>query len=75
MRRNLSIFISVKLPNTPHNVKYKVFKILVFPVPVNESSPHATQLFDVNDYFIISSNNQFHTALLQSALNQCQGGN
>ena len=45
MRRNLSIFISVKLPITPHNVRYKVFKILAFPVPVNESSPHATQLF------------------------------
>jgi hypothetical protein len=43
MRRNLSIFISVKLPITPHNVRYKVFKILAFPVPVNESSPHATQ--------------------------------
>ena len=73
MRRNLSIFISVKLPITPHNVRYNVFKILVFPVPVNESSPHATQLFDVNDYFVISSNHQFHTALSQSALNQCQG--
>ena len=75
MRRNLSIFISVKLPITPHNVRYKVFKILAFPVPVNESSPHATQLFDVNDYFIISSNRQFYTTLAQSALNQCQGRN
>lgn len=73
MRRNLSIFISVKLPITPHNVIHKVFKILAFPVPVNESSPHATQLFDINDYFIISSNHQFHTTLTQSALNQCQG--
>jgi hypothetical protein len=73
MRRNLSIFISVKLPITPHNVRYKVFKILAFPVPVNESSPHATQLFDVNDYFIISSNQQFYTTLSQSALNQCRG--
>jgi hypothetical protein len=69
MRRNLSIFISVKLTITPHNVRYKVFKILAFPVPVNESSPHATQLFDVNEYFIISSNQQFHTTLSQSALN------
>ena len=43
MRRNLSIFISVKLTITPHNVRYKVFKILAFPVPVNVSSPHATQ--------------------------------
>lgn len=50
-----------------------MFKILAFPVPVNESSPHATQLFDINDYFIISSNHQFHTTLTQSALNQCQG--
>ena len=73
MRRNLSIFISVKLTITPHNVRHKVFKILAFPVPVNESSPHATQLFDVNDYFIISSNQQFHTTLSQSALNQCRG--
>ena len=73
MRRNLSIFISVKLPITPHNVRYKVFKILAFPVPVNESSPHATQLFDANDYFIISSNQQLYTTLSQSALNQCQG--
>ena len=52
-----------------------MFKILAFPVPVNESSPHAIQLFDVNDYFIISSNQQFYTTLVQSALNQCQGWN
>ena len=50
MRRNLSIFISFKLTITPHNVRYKVFKILTFTFPVNESSPHATQLFDVNDH-------------------------
>ena len=73
MRRNLSIFISFKLTITPHNVRYKVFKILAFTFPVNESSPHATQLFDVNDYFIISSNQQSYTTLSQSALNQCQG--
>jgi hypothetical protein len=41
MRRNLSIFISVKLPITPHNVRYKVYK--AFSVPVNESSPHTTR--------------------------------
>ena len=52
-----------------------MFKILAFPVPVNESSPHATQLFVVNDYFIISSNQQSYTTLSQSALNQCQGRN
>ena len=74
MRRNLSIFISVKLTITPHNVRYKVFKNLTFPALVNESSPHATQLFDVNDYFI-SSNQQFHTTLAQAALNQCRGRN
>ena len=28
---------------------------------------------DVNDYFIISSNQQFHTTLSQSALNQSHG--
>jgi hypothetical protein len=51
------------------------FVILSAPVSVNESLPHATQLFDVNDYFIISSNQQFYTTLAQSAINQCQGRN
>jgi hypothetical protein len=45
MRRNLSIFISIKLPITPHNVRYKVFKILAFPVPVNESITYFLNLF------------------------------
>jgi hypothetical protein len=56
MRRNLSIFISVKLTITPHNVRYKVFKILTFPVPVNESSPHVND--HQNNNFIQRYHNQ-----------------
>lgn len=72
-RRNNSLFVAMKFPICSQNVLYKAYKILSYPVPINDTSNDATMLTDVNDFFIISSNHQFHTSLDKSALTQCVG--
>ena len=72
-RRSHSVFISLKFPITFHKEPFKLYKILSFPVPINDTSRDATQIVDINDYFLISADERYHVSLPRSTINQCVG--
>lgn len=72
-RGSHSVFISLKFPITFHKQPFKLCKILSFPVPINNNSRNATQIVDINDYFLISADERYHVSLPRSTINQCIG--
>jgi hypothetical protein len=71
IRRNHSVFISLEFPITFHKEPFKLYKILSFSVPINDTSRDATQIVDINDYFLISADEHYHVSLPRSTINQC----
>ena len=72
-RYNNSLFITIKLPISAHKSNLKLFDVKSFPVPINNTSPQATQLLDLPSNFAISADQQFYTMLGDSELNRCKG--
>ena len=72
-RRSHSVFISLKFPVTFHKELFKLYKILSFPVPINDTSRDAAHIVDINDYFLISADERYHVSLPRSTINQCLG--
>jgi hypothetical protein len=65
------VFISLEFPITFHKEPFKLYKILSFSVPINDTSRDATQIVDINDYFLISADEHYHVSLPRSTINQC----
>lgn len=72
-KKDNSLFITLKLPITSFKHTLQLFKIISLPVPINETSTHATQILNVPDYFVISSDHQFYLTLAEYELLACQG--
>lgn len=45
-RSNNSLYITVTFPITSSSISYDVYQVLAFPVPLNESTTHASMLMD-----------------------------
>ena len=71
-RHGLKLFVSVKFPISPFSQPLSLFKSLSFPVPVNDTSNHATQLLNLPKVF--ANNMQYYTHFTMSELNQCKTG-
>ena len=46
VRQNNSLFITIKLPISAHKHNLKLFGVKSFPIPINTTSNHATQLLN-----------------------------
>ena len=65
-------YISVKFPISPFRQPLSLYKILSFPVPVNSSSDHATQLLDLPTLFAISNDLQYYVTLNMADYSKCE---
>ncbi|KAK3104775.1 hypothetical protein FSP39_009897 [Pinctada imbricata] len=72
-RLHSTMYIILKVPISPMSQPLELYRVFSFPVPVNESSSHATQLMDIPDYFAHSKDNQHFTTLSNSQVAQCTG--
>ena len=70
-RNSTSLYISVKFPISPYQEPLTMFKILSFPVPLNETSNHATHLVDLPDILAVTSDLTFYTTLTSGELTDC----
>lgn len=70
-RKGSKLYVSVKFPISPFSRPLLLFEILSFPVPVNETSDHATQLMQLPKYFAISQDSKHYTSLKSHELNSC----
>ena len=68
---NGSILILVKFPLGSRNQPMKLFKILNYPIPVTNTSSHATQIDNLSTYLAISHLRDSYSVLPDSALNEC----
>ena len=72
-RQNNTLFMTIKLPISAQKDALKLFDVLSFPVPINTTSEHATQLLSLPSHFAISANHEFYTTLSESEINKCTG--
>ena len=72
-RKGSKLYISVKFPISPYNKPLSLFKVLSFPVSINDTAKHATQLLDLPDYLVVTADVQYYTSLNQLHLNKCKG--
>ncbi|WAR04280.1 Y068-like protein [Mya arenaria] len=72
-RNGSKLYISIKFPVSHFQKPLNAYKVLSLPVPINASSPHATQLMDLPDYFIMSDDRQYYTTLSAAEFAECHG--
>lgn len=72
-RNNSMLYLTLKIPISYSKDSLILYKVVSVPVPVNDTSKHATQLLDVHDYFAITQNQQFYVQLSESVVSTCKG--
>ncbi|XP_069110091.1 uncharacterized protein [Argopecten irradians] len=72
-RRFSNILISVQFPIT--TLKLKLYQVHSFPIPLNHTSRHATQLGNVNDYVLLSPDEQLFREINSKDLESCSESN
>ena len=72
-RNHSNIYITIKLPLTFPPKPFQLYKLTAVPVPVNESSMHATTLLDLPTYLLMSNDNEFYTSLTELEISMCYG--
>ena len=71
-RNGARLYISVKFPISPFKKPLSLFKVASFPVPLNDTSSHATHLVNLPSFIALTSNMQYYTTLNEFQLNACQ---
>ena len=59
-RNGSKLYVAVKFQMSPFQRPLALYKIVSYPVPVNSTSNHATQLLDVPEYFAVTENQQYY---------------
>lgn len=72
-RQNHSLFVTIKFPITPQQKPLKLFKVYSYPVPINSTSSHGTQLLDLPAYFAVTFDQQFYSVLDNGEIAECTG--
>lgn len=72
MRNNSVLYLSVKFPLATYERSFSAYKVLSFPVPINNSQNHASQLLDLQDYLLLSNDQQFYATISDKTMSQCQ---
>ena len=68
-----TLYLSLKFPILTFSSPLVLYKVFSYPVPVNETSNHGTQILDLPNYFITTSDNQRYTSIPSDQLMSCSG--
>lgn len=71
-RKGSKLYVALKFPIFPFQKPLTLFKVHSFPVPVNDSTNHATQLMDLSEFLAITYDKQFYTTFNQNDLINCK---
>lgn len=72
-RLHSHLYLTLKIPISPFFHPVSLYKVYSFPVPINSSSNHATQLMDTPEYFLITEDNQHCATISSDQLFHCKG--
>lgn len=60
MLRNESVmYIAIRFPVATYEQSFSAYKVMSFPVPINDSENHASRLLNLQDYLLVSKENNF----------------
>ena len=59
LRNNSVIYLSLQFPLTTFMGSFTPYKVMSFPVPINSSNNHVSQLLDLSVYLLISADKTF----------------
>ena len=62
-RNHFTLYITLKFPISTFSYPLSLYKVSSYPVPVNNSSPHGTQILDLPEYFIVTQNKQYYASV------------
>ena len=71
--KNNAVFITVNFPVSSLKYTFTLFHVTTFPVPVNHTSMHATQLVHVPHYIAIAQDQSSFMELTDEQYIQCKG--
>ena len=72
-RHHKNLFVSIKFPISTFQTSLTLYKIKTYPVPINSSSNHATQVINLPQYLAISNDNRQFAELTQDFVQTCSG--
>lgn len=67
------LFLTLKIPISPFKQPLLLYRVYSFPVPINSSTSHATQLTGTPTYFAHTHDNQHFTSDTTNQLSNCIG--
>ena len=70
-----NIYVTLKLPIAFRPKLFILYKITSHPVPINETASHATSLLDLQNYFLMSDDDEFYATLSDMELSKYYGSN
>ncbi|XP_064617309.1 uncharacterized protein LOC135481413 [Liolophura sinensis] len=70
-RSKSRLYITIKIPISPIKSALSLFKIISVPVPINTTSPHASQLLGIDSYLAITTGNDYYTTIDKDTLERC----
>ena len=70
-RNGSKLYIAVKFQMSPFQRPLSLYKILSYPVPINSTSNHATQLLNVPEYFAVTENKQYYATFSSAEFIAC----
>ena len=72
-RQHSKLYITIKFPITPfvEPMNLNLYMVKTFPVPVNHSTTHATQLLDLAEHYAITHDAQYYVELNNVNLESC----
>lgn len=71
MLRNESVmYIAIRFPLATYEQSFSAYKVMSFPVPINDSENHASQLLNLQDYLLVSKDKQFYTTLSEKTMSE-----
>lgn len=69
------IYVTLQFPLTTAAAPGQLYSVETFPIPINQSSDHATQLLDQPPYIFLTSDQSEYTCLTHQQLSRCRGSN
>ena len=71
MHHDSKLYVTVKFPMSSHAKPLSLFKVLSYPMPVNDTSDHATQIVDLPEFFVLTHDSQFYATFKYSDFSYC----
>lgn len=72
-RQHSHLYISLKFSISTFSVPMSMYEIFSYPVPINSTSTHATQILDLPKYLVVSNDNQYYGFFSHEKLQSCTG--